>query len=47
MKKLIKMYLKCIPRNKRPLRLSFLGKRLMVKQNNWLHFNNHPWDDKS
>lgn len=46
LKKLIKMYIKSIPKKERSLRTIFVGKRLKEKQYNWLHFSNHPWEKK-
>ena len=42
---IVKSYLKTMNRQDRQLRLVFVGRRLIIKQYNWLHFNRHPWED--
>ena len=42
--KLAKLYIKAIPREKRYMRLEFVGKRLLIKQYRFLHFNLHPFE---
>lgn len=45
--KFIKWWLKTIyTRQTRQLRLEFKGRRLIILQHKWLHFNNHPWEDE-
>lgn len=40
----IRFVLGRIPRAERQYRIILRGRRLLVKQYQWLHFNVHPWD---
>lgn len=40
--KFIKWFIKNIKKEDRTLRLVFLGKRLKIRQLNWLFYSNHP-----
>ena len=42
---LIKLYFRLLGRNQRRTRIYFVGKRLKMLQNAWLHFNTHPWEE--